>query len=68
MKLTIQYHLGNPNMCRIPELTIRPMAECEGGGWWMPREQAERIVSACAFEEKCIAEGWDRANSASPKA
>jgi hypothetical protein len=61
MKLTLQHHLGNPNMCRIPELTIRQMPECEGGGWWMPREQAEQIVSDCAFAEKCSDEGWDRA-------
>lgn len=44
MKLTIQHHAGNPNLCRIPELTIRPMPECEGGGWYMPREQAEALV------------------------
>lgn len=46
MKLTIQYHAGNPNLCRIPELTIRQMPECEGGGWYLPREQAEAIVRA----------------------
>ena len=46
MKLTIQCHAGNPNMCRIPELKIRAMPECEGGGWYMPREQAEAIVAA----------------------
>lgn len=44
MKLSIRYHAGNPNMCRIPELQIRQMAECEGGGWWMPKEHAEWLV------------------------
>jgi hypothetical protein len=43
-KLTIEYHAGNPSLCRIPELTIRSMPECEGGGWYMPREQAEMLV------------------------
>lgn len=46
MKLTIQYHAGNPGLCRIPELKIGIMPECEGGGWHMPREQAELIVRA----------------------
>lgn len=45
MKLTIQYHSGNPDICRIPELKIRHLPECEGGGWWMPRRQAEDILS-----------------------
>lgn len=43
--LTIQTHLGNPKMARIPELTIRAMPECEGGGWFMPTEQAEALVA-----------------------
>lgn len=47
MKLTVQYHAGNPNICRIPELKIRAMPECEGGGWYLPREQAEFLVRAC---------------------
>jgi len=46
MKFTVQYHAGNPNLCRIPELNIGVMPECEGGGWYMPREQAELIVRA----------------------
>lgn len=46
MKLTIQYHAGNPNLCRIPELKIGVMPVCEGGGWYMTREQAELIVRA----------------------
>lgn len=46
MKLTIEYHAGNPNLCRIPELRIRPLPECEGGGWTIPRDQAELIVRA----------------------
>lgn len=44
--LTIQVHLGNPRMARIPELTIRPMPECEGGGWYMPVDQAQALVDA----------------------
>lgn len=44
--LTLQVHLGNPKMARIPELTIRPLPECEGGGWYMPADQAEAIVRA----------------------
>ena len=68
MKLTLQTHLGNPKMCRIPELDIRPMPECEGGGWWMPREQAEAIVSATAFADKCSDDGWERAGRAALKA
>ena len=44
--LTMQVHLGNPKMARIPELTVRMMPECEGGGWYMPSDQAEAIVSA----------------------
>lgn len=44
--LTVQTHLGNPRMARIPELTIRQMPECEGGGWYMPVDQAEAIASA----------------------
>ncbi len=46
MKLTVEYHAGNPNICRIPELKIRAVPECEGGGWYLPREQAEMIVKA----------------------
>lgn len=46
MNLTVRYHTGNPNLCRIPELRIRSLPECEGGGWYMPREQAELIVKA----------------------
>lgn len=44
MKLTTLYHAGNPNLCRIPELTIRSMPECEGGGWYLPKDQAEALV------------------------
>lgn len=44
--LTIQVHLGNPKMARIPELTIRTLPECEGGGWYMPADQAEAVVRA----------------------
>lgn len=44
--LTVQVHLGNPKMARIPELTIRAMPECEGGGWYMPADQAEAIAAA----------------------
>lgn len=46
MKLTVQYHAGNPNMCRIPELKLRTLPECEGGGWYLPREQAELLAQA----------------------
>lgn len=46
MILTIQYHAGNPNLCRIPELKIRAMPECEGGGYYLLREQAEEIIRA----------------------
>lgn len=46
MKLTIEYHAGNPNLCRIPELRIKAMPECEGGGWFIPREQAEYLIRA----------------------
>jgi len=57
MKLTIQYHAGNPNMCRIPELTIRQMPECEGGGWYLPREQAELLVRASeGYEDTTVDE------------
>lgn len=42
--LTMQVHLGNPKMARIPELTVRTMPECEGGGWYMPTDQAEAII------------------------
>jgi hypothetical protein len=44
MKLTLLHHAGNPNMCRIPELTICTMPECEGGGWYLPRREAEFLV------------------------
>lgn len=43
--LTVQVHLGNPKMARILELTIRTLPECEGGGWFMPADQAEAIAS-----------------------
>lgn len=52
MKLTIQFHGGNPSLCRIPELKIGVMPECEGGGWYMPREQAELLVRAVEVLEK----------------
>ena len=42
--LSVQVHLGNPNMARIPELTIRQMPVCEGGGWYMPADQAQALV------------------------
>lgn len=44
--LTVQTHLGNSRIARIPELAIRQMPECEGGGWYMPVDQAEAIASA----------------------
>lgn len=37
-------HAGNPKIAKIPELTIRTLPECEGGGWYMPADQAETIV------------------------
>jgi len=45
MKLSIKYHAGNPNICRIPEIAARPLPECEGGGFYIPRDQAEKIVA-----------------------
>lgn len=42
--LTLQVHLANDRMARIPELTIRQMPECEGGGWYMPTDQAKALV------------------------
>lgn len=51
MKLTVEYHAGNHGMCRIPELKIKLLPECEGGGWYLPREQAEMIVKAVNKEE-----------------
>ena len=45
MKLTIKEHAANPRMCRIPELQIHLMPECEGGGWYMWRGQAEDLLS-----------------------
>jgi len=52
-KFTLQYHSANPNMCRIPELKIKQLHECEGGGWYMRREQAEEIVAAVnAYDPK----------------
>jgi hypothetical protein len=51
MKLTLMQHAGNPNMCRIPELTIRAMPKCEGGGWYLPRRQAEFLVRAAEAVE-----------------
>lgn len=50
MKFTIQYHAGNPQLCRIPELKIGVMPECEGGGWYMPREQAEMIAASYPWD------------------
>lgn len=44
--LTVQVQLGNPKMARIPELVVRTLPECEGGGWYMPTDQAEAIVEA----------------------
>lgn len=44
--LTVQVHFGNPKMARIPELTIRQMPECEGGGWYMPTDEAEAVAAA----------------------
>lgn len=44
--LTVQVLLGNPKMARIPELAIRAMPECEGGGWYMPADEAQAIVEA----------------------
>jgi len=48
-RLTIQHHIGNPNICKIPELTIRPMPECEGGGWYLSKSDAKQIVSSAEF-------------------
>jgi len=42
--LSVQVHLGNPNKARIPELTIKNMPECEGGGWYMPVDEAKAIT------------------------
>lgn len=44
--LTMQVHLGNPKMARIPELVIKALPECEGGGWYMPADQAQAIMEA----------------------
>lgn len=60
MKLTIQYHSGNPNLCRIPELDVRRMPVCEGGGWWMPRAQAERLI-ALSSEKTSLTEDMELA-------
>lgn len=46
MKLTLEYHSGNPNLCRIPELKIKTIPECEGGGYSISREQAEALYQA----------------------
>lgn len=66
MKLTVEYHAGNPRLCRIPELKIREMPECEGGGWYIPREQAEQIVKSLALLtnfRKCASELWMHPNT-----
>lgn len=44
--LSIQVHFGNPGIARIPELHVRTMPQCEGGGWCMPTAEAEALVAA----------------------
>ena len=55
-QFTIKYHAANANIARIPELDIRPMHECEGGGYYISRQQAEYIVGMQETLEK-IASG-----------
>ena len=45
-KYKVQYHAGNPKICRVKGLKLRQMPECEGGGWYTDEETAKIICEA----------------------
>jgi hypothetical protein len=42
--LVLKYHPAMPNWCKIIGLKIKPIPECEGGGFAVYRHQAEIIM------------------------
>lgn len=56
----IKRHLANPKMIRISGLQIRPVPECEGGGYFLLGQTAEDIVSVIlAYQNRNLLNALD---------
>lgn len=42
--LDLRYHHAIPGWCRVIGLQIRAVPECEGGGYMIRQDQAERLI------------------------
>lgn len=51
-KYEVQHHLGNPKLCRVNGLKLKPLSECEGGGWATDERTAQTIAAALNASDK----------------
>ena len=51
-KYEVQYHAGNPSICRVKGLTLKQLPECEGGGWFTDEKIAKIICEALNAQTK----------------
>jgi len=46
LQVELLHHAAIPGWCKVKGLEIRAIHECEGGGFMIRRDQAEKIVAA----------------------
>lgn len=51
MKWELQFHAGNPKMCRVKGPVFHQNHKCEGGGWFTDEPTARLIAEAPAMRE-----------------
>jgi len=51
LQVEILHHSAVPDWCKVKGLDIRAIDECEGGGFMIRREQAEKIAAALNSNE-----------------
>ncbi|MBI9078337.1 MAG: hypothetical protein JEY79_01195 [Pseudodesulfovibrio sp.] len=49
--IELRYHHALPDMVKIVGLDIRPIAECEGGGYMVPKKQGELLRDSYQFDK-----------------